>query len=100
MMRLPLALEPEAEADLLEAFEWYEKQRDGLGREFMECVDDALEQVANNPHLFAITHRGVRQALIRRFPYVICFLIEPDRIAVIAVIHGRRNRRLWQSRIP
>jgi plasmid stabilization system protein ParE len=99
-MRLPLVLEPEAEADLLEAFEWYEKQREGLGREFIECVDDALEQVAGNPELYAISHRGVRQALVRRFPYVVCFLIETERISVIAVLHGRRNPRLWQTRLP
>jgi hypothetical protein len=41
----------------------------------------------------------VRQALVRRFPYVVCFLIEAERISVIAVIHGRRNPRVWQSRI-
>jgi plasmid stabilization system protein ParE len=99
MMHQPLVLEPEAEADLLEAFEWYEKQREGLGREFFECVDDALERVANNPGTYAISHRGVRQALVRRFPYVICFLIEPERIAVIAVLHVRRNPRLWQTRL-
>ena len=29
--------------------------------------------------------------MIRQFPYVISYLVEDDRIVVIAVVHGRRN---------
>ena len=99
MKRLPLSLEPEAEADLLEAYEWYEKRREGLGSEFMECVDDALERISRQPELHAPGYRGVRQTLIKRFPYVICFLLEEEVIAVVAVFHGRRDPSEWQARI-
>lgn len=53
MNRRPLSIEPEAEADLLEAYEWYEKQRTGLGVEFIGCVDDALESISRQPELHA-----------------------------------------------
>lgn len=99
MNRLPLSLEPEAEADLLEAFEWYEKQREGLGAEFMECVDDALVRISHQPELHAPGYQGVRQTLIKRFPYIVCYLVEPEAIAVIAVFHGRRDPTEWQARV-
>jgi plasmid stabilization system protein ParE len=99
MKRLPLSLEPEAEADLLEAYEWYEKRREGLGSEFMECVDDALERISRQPELHALGYRGVRQTLIKRFPYVVCFLLEEEAIAVVAVFHGRRDPSEWQVRV-
>jgi toxin ParE1/3/4 len=99
MNRLPLVLEPEAEADLLDAFEWYERQRTGLGHEFIDCVDDVLERISESPQLYAPTYCGVRQAFVRRFPYVVCFLIEADNISVIAVMHGRQDPREWQSRL-
>jgi plasmid stabilization system protein ParE len=36
--------------------------------------------------------------LVRRFPYAIYFHAMPDEIVVLAVIHGRRHPRRWQSR--
>jgi plasmid stabilization system protein ParE len=40
----------------------------------------------------------MRRALVRRFPYAIYFRAAPDEIVVLAVIHGRRHPRHWQSR--
>jgi hypothetical protein len=42
---LPISIEPEAEADQLEAHDWYEKQRPGLGRAFIDCVDEVFENI-------------------------------------------------------
>jgi plasmid stabilization system protein ParE len=99
MTELPIALEPEAEADLLDAYEWYESRREGLGREFIECVDSTLAIIGEGPKKYGLTHQGVRQALIRRFPYVICYVIEDRRVAVIAVMHSGRDPQQWQSRL-
>jgi plasmid stabilization system protein ParE len=89
--KLPLVLEPEAEADLLDAWEWYENQRAGLGRDFVQCVDLVFQQVTDGPLKFAVSYGAVRQAMVRRFPYVVCYVIEDDRIAVIAVMHSGRD---------
>lgn len=99
MTRYTLSLEPEAEADLLEAYGWYERQRRGLGVEFMECVEAALHLVAERPLHFAAGYRGVRQTLIKRFPYVVAFLIEQETIAVIAIFHGSRDPGAWRMRL-
>lgn len=34
-------LVPEAEEDVANAYEWYEKRRHGLGEEFLSCIDAA-----------------------------------------------------------
>jgi plasmid stabilization system protein ParE len=73
MSRRPLILEPEAEADLLDAYLWYEKQRAGLGEEFIACVEAAFDRVTATPEQFAKSYREVRQAPVKRFPYVVCF---------------------------
>jgi len=64
-------LYPEAEADLMEARDWYEQQRVGLGTRFVLCVDETLERIARTPTLYAVVYRDVRRAVIRRFPYVV-----------------------------
>jgi hypothetical protein len=38
-MAAELRIAPEAEQDIEEAYGWYERQRGGLGEEFLTCVD-------------------------------------------------------------
>ena len=63
-MMYQLAIEPEAEDDLAEAYRWYENQRPGLGDEFIACVDAALDRICEAPELHAAVYKNVRQALI------------------------------------
>jgi plasmid stabilization system protein ParE len=65
-----IVLAPEAEQDLLEAYDWYEKRRPGLGEEFLSCVDACLERIRRTPEMHAKVHEDFRRAIIRRFPYV------------------------------
>jgi hypothetical protein len=46
-MKLPLLVTPDAEADLTDAKAWYEKRREGLGNEFVLCVEAGLDH--NSP---------------------------------------------------
>jgi hypothetical protein len=44
-MRPRLLLKPEAEADIAEAFDWYDLQRTGLGSQFLAEVAQVLETI-------------------------------------------------------
>ena len=97
-MTLEVRLRPEAEEDLADAAAWYEDQRPGLGREFLDRVVSAFESIAERPNMYATVHRSTRRALIHRFPFGIYYRIETDSIVVVAVMHGSRNPRLWKQR--
>ncbi len=97
-MAFSLIVKPEAEEDLADAYHWYEKQRTGLGHEFFECVEDVFLRLRLTPEIHAIVHESVRQTLIQRFPYVVCYTIEEKTVYVIAVFHGHRDPKDWQSR--
>jgi toxin ParE1/3/4 len=97
-MTLPLIIREEAEADLAYARKWYDQQRAGLGDEFILCVDAAFERIRRMPEVNPILHKGVRRALVRRFPYGVFYRFEVDYISVLAVMHNRRDPRRWQSR--
>lgn len=99
-MKKPLIVRPEAEADLAEAYEWYEQQVRGLGAEFLLCVDAVMASIERNAQLYPVVHKGVvRRALTRRFPYGV-FFVEGERIiSVIGVVHTKRNPRVWQGRL-
>ena len=49
-MKYRLVLQPEAEADLVEAYLWHEKQRVGLGTELIACVEAVLTVSVKTPN--------------------------------------------------
>ncbi len=97
-MSLPLAFEPEVEADVDEAYAWYERHRVGLGEAFMVEVQAVLDRIQQNPELRATIYREVRRSPLRRFPYAVYYRLEPGRIVVLAVHHTKRDPNRWQSR--
>lgn len=97
-MSLPIVFEPEVEADVDEAYQWYEQRGRGLGEDFLAAVRTTLDRIQLNPELHAVIYRELRRALVRRFPYAVYYRVERERIAVVAVHHGKRDPRRWQSR--
>ncbi len=98
-MKYRIIVEPEAAEDVSEAFLWYEAQRPNLGSEFLQCVEDVFVRLSRTPLIHAITHQNARQTLVNRFPYVVCYVVEDDRVVVIAVFHGYREPTRWQVRV-
>ena len=87
-----------AATDLTAAHDWYEDQSAGLGAEFLRAVDAILAAVQRTPATFPAVRGRTRRALLRRFPYGVFFVEAGDEVVVLAVVHGRRHPRVWQSR--
>lgn len=77
--------------DLDIAFEWYEEQRRGLGFDFLDCVEAAIELIQQMPKLYAKHHEHFRRALVRRFPFSIFYTIEEKEIVVHAIFDNRQD---------
>ncbi len=97
-MRPRFLIEPEAAAEVAEAFAWYEGRTVGLGSEYTRAVRAVFALIRRNPELFARVRGDIRRALVRRFPYAVYYLDEPEQVSVIAVVHTSRHPRRWQSR--
>ena len=98
-MLYPLIVEPEAEIELEQAVDWYNKQRSGLGHEFLESVEEVFDRIRQMPELHAITYRKARLTLVKRFPFVVCYLFADEKVYVLAVFHGYRNPDTWKTRV-
>jgi hypothetical protein len=88
-MNLTLVFQTGVREEIDEAYTWYEKQRSGLGEEFLTEVQFVLDRIERNPELHAPIYKDVRYGRLKRFPYVVYYRIDPDRIAVIAVDHSK-----------
>lgn len=97
-MSLSITFRPEARAELVEAWAWYEEQRPGLGDELAACVEAAIGKAARQPDAYAVVHEGVRRVLVRRFPYGVFYVVEAGELLVLAIAHGRRRPHYWRDR--
>jgi hypothetical protein len=59
-MPVELAIAPEAELDIAEAYVWYESRRAGLGEEFLSSVDACLESIRRRPEMYPVVHERYR----------------------------------------
>ncbi|MCC6317523.1 MAG: type II toxin-antitoxin system RelE/ParE family toxin [Gemmatimonadaceae bacterium] len=97
-MSRALFLRSEAKDELRQAFDWYEERRIGLGFEFLRTVRVVLAAIERAPEHFPVALDDIRKAPLRRFPYVVYFVVLPAGVSVFAIHHARRHPRRWTSR--
>jgi plasmid stabilization system protein ParE len=97
-MSLPVILRPEAEADIQETYDALEQIQGGLGGQFAARLREVLERIESMPELYGVVWQDVRAARLRRFRFVVYYVVFPDRVEVLAVMHGSRDATAWQSR--
>jgi toxin ParE1/3/4 len=98
-MKYRTIIRPEAEADLSNAFSWYEDKRAGLGYDFLLQVEAGLKFIERSPEIHNVGYRGTRTHLTKRFPYKIIYLIEHETVFIIAVLHWKRSPELIGKRV-
>jgi plasmid stabilization system protein ParE len=95
-----LIVAPEVEADVGEAYDWYEGHRRGLGEDFLGCVDACVQQLRRMPEMHAKVHEDYRRALVRRFPYAVFYEYTQATVTVYCVFHTSRDPEKWRERLP
>lgn len=97
-MKPAIIVTPAAEFDIGEAVEWYGAISSVIALEFRFALDTTFGMIADNPGSYAMVSRGMRRALLHRFPHAIFYRPEATAIHVIAVLHTSRNPRVWHAR--
>lgn len=95
---------PAAELEAAEAAIWYDDRRSGLGDEFLAELRQSFDDIQRAPEACfrAEFYRGrhdVRRYLLRRFPYVVIFVLRPEEVVIVAVSHVRRRPLYWLDRL-
>lgn len=90
-MNFRVSIRAAAHAGLRRAWQWYERQRPGLGDEFFLSVADALTCLEESPKQYPVYYREFRRLMTERFPYKIFFRINDDAVIVFRVLHAARD---------
>ena len=80
-----------ARSDIEFAFAWYEKQRRGLGFDFLDCIEMAIKGIFTFPEMYELCYSNFRRCVIRRFPFSIFYTIEDKEIVIHSVFDNRQD---------
>lgn len=95
---MKIAFLPAAQAELDDAFSWYEEQAVGLGYEFLDELDQTLRLIGSFPELHPLVDKKVRRCLINRFPFGVYYGVADNTITVVAIAHLKRKPAYWTDR--
>jgi plasmid stabilization system protein ParE len=95
---IDIIIQPDAASDILEAAKWYDNNLKGLGGSFLDSVDSAINSVQQNPDAYPKVYKELRRILLKKFPFGIFYLVEENKIVIVAVFHASRNPKQWKGR--
>lgn len=88
-----------AQSQYREAHRWYEAVQAGLGEQFANQVDEAIQRLVRNPAQFKIAAKQYRRILLKRFPYEMFFELDDDHIVIYSVFHTSQNPKRWEAQL-
>ena len=88
-----------AQAELDEAYIWYETQAHGLGDAFLAEALKAFRLIERHPQAWHPLTDGVRRCRLARFPYGVIYAPEGSDILVLAIAHAHRAPVYWRDRM-
>jgi hypothetical protein len=87
-----------AEREFAEVVDRYNGERPGLGFEFAEELQSALDRIRSFPEAWPLYSGRARRCVVSRFPYGVLYQIRSDRILVVAIMHLKRDPTTWRER--
>lgn len=98
-MPAELVIAPEVEQDIVEACAWYSRNRAGLDKEFLNCLEACIETIRRGPERYALVYGNYRRALIRRFPYAVFYEYVGGVVTIYGVFHNAHDPEKWHQRL-
>jgi plasmid stabilization system protein ParE len=94
--RPTILLLPQAEAEIHEAMHWYLERSALAANAFKAELISAIDSLADHPARWPANEEGVRQQVLRRFPYTLHYDFDELTVTVLAVAHHRRKPGYWR----
>ncbi len=89
---------PEALTEYADAVQYYAEKRQEVAQAFIDAIEDAVYRIRTAPTRYAPIDEDIRRCMTKKLPYGILYVIEPDYILILAVMHCSREPGYWQNR--
>ncbi len=98
-MREGFIIWPEADADIAEAYHWYEDRESGAGKAFLAALEQCFDDIQADSSRFRFVLAAHQRGTLHRFPFSVYFYQEGDYVIVTCVFHIARNPSLLLQRL-
>jgi plasmid stabilization system protein ParE len=100
-MSLQLIITPDANRDIEEARDWYDKKQQGVGLRFVLALRLRFDDILRFPLLpRPFGRKAIRRARVPHWPYSIYYrIVNETEIRVVAVVHGARDPQYLNYRL-
>lgn len=90
-MTFKLVIKEKAKLEIIEAFLYYEGKQSGLGDYFLDHLDSYFKWIKNYPFHFSEKRAPFREAVVKRFPYIIIFEVMGSEVIVYSIFNSWQN---------
>ena len=93
-------INPEAIIDIKDISYWYNEQKSGLGKRFLETIIRQINTLNKAPYAYVIRYNEIRCMVVKKFPYLVHYYINESSgtIEVLAVISTDRDPENWRKK--
>lgn len=95
----PAAFHREADAEFIEALQYFTDISPGLGNRFYDVINRLIAEAGASPGTFRFIRQPARRHFSREFPYGIIYVERPDDLWILAVMHLKREPAYWKQRL-
>ena len=86
---------PSATQEFLDVVDFYDYQSPGLGFAFKEEFFEAVDFIQIFPRGWQKVGLHTRKCVLKKFPYIILYIVEDDRLIITAIAHQHRHPRSY-----
>jgi toxin ParE1/3/4 len=99
-MKYEIVLLEEAESDIRESYEYFKLIDENLAGRFIDEITISLDFLKDHHSLFAKIYKNVRRFIVKKFPYLIYYYVDDEKLLVkiIGIFHGARDNKLIKKR--
>jgi len=94
-MSRTFVVEPEAEAEINQAADWYESHNATARTNLLSALARAVDFILENPEQYQIAYGRTRRAIVHGFPYALFYVVTDSDVILLACVHTARNPSLW-----
>ena len=95
----PHSFHPQAAEEYAAAAQYYSDIQPQLGGRFYDEIERLITYIREHPDRFRLFDPPARRHRSTVFPYAVIYLEQPDRIWIVAVMHGKRRPGYWHQRL-
>jgi len=86
-----------ARQEYMDAIDYYNNQRDGLGYEFAIEIDEGIQNIQLYVSAWQQLSSKIRRYLIKRFPFGIIYSSTENSIIVLSIMNLHQKPKNWEK---